>query len=119
MKRATCLSVLLLAALTCTTQPMDANRERCAEHPLFAALAASGGRTLGVVVTLRPAEGVAPAALQRRLLAELQDAEHTVLRRSDNFPIITLAVGEEAFCRVVTSDLVESVERDSPEPTTP
>ncbi len=103
---------LLVTAFTCTTEPTTDSQERCEDHPLHAELIAADGATLRVVVTLAQESGDDPATLQDRLLEELRGSQHEIVRRSVNFPILTLVVGEDALCRLVSSALVTSIERD-------
>lgn len=107
---------LLLAAFSCMTQLMSESERQCEDHPLHASLRAADDRTLRVIVALVADAAESVAQRQDRLLTALRGTEHTVLRRSDNFPIITLAVSEAAFCRLVASPLVHAIQRDVPEP---
>jgi hypothetical protein len=116
MPRRTLLLLLLSLTLACAPQPMHQDDERCDNHPLHAELSASENGTLRIVVTLVQQGSEEVATLQDRLLEELQGTRHEVLRRYDHFPIMALMVGEDAFCRLVVSPLVESVQKDEAEP---
>jgi hypothetical protein len=103
---------LAFAGLSCTTQPVGESRQRCEDHPLHASLRTAHSPPLHVVVTLAT-DGAAPAPrIQDRLLATLEGTDFTVLRRPDNFPVLTLRVAEDAFCRLVASTLVVGIELD-------
>jgi hypothetical protein len=110
------LPLLLVGAATCTTQPMSETGIRCEDHPLHPRLRATENHTLNVIVTLADGRDDDVQRLRGRLDALLEGAEHQVLRRYDNFPIVTLRVGEEAFCRLVASALVRAIQQDVPEP---
>jgi hypothetical protein len=110
------LPLLFVGAATCTTQPMSETGIRCEDHPLHPTLRAAENHTLNVIVTLADDRDDDVQRLQGRLDALLEGAEHQVLRRSDNFPIVTLRVGEEAFCRLVASALVKAIQQDVPQP---
>lgn len=103
-------------ALSCSVQPTGESMQRCDEHPLYSRLVESEDSSLRVIVTLDTAEVAEAAQRQDRLLAQLEGTNYDVIRRSSNFPIITLRVREDAFCRLVTSTLVAAIQQDVPEP---
>jgi hypothetical protein len=111
----TALPFLLVGAATCT-QPLSESAMRCEDHPLHSRLQAAENQTLNVTVTLEDAEDTDVQRLQDRLVALLQGTRHEVLRRSDNFAIVTLSIGPDAFCRMVGSALVKAIQEDVPEP---
>lgn len=120
MLRSTLLLLLplVITASGCTTDPTTNSQARCEDHPLHAELIATDDATLRVIVTLAHESSDDPATLQDRLLEELKGSQHEIVRRSDNFPILTLLVGEDALCRIVGSTLVASIERDEADPPT-
>jgi hypothetical protein len=103
-------------AASCSTQPTVESVQRCDEHPLYSRLVESGDGRLRVIVTLDTAQADEAAQLQDRLLLQLEGTDYNVVRRSTNFPIITLSVREDAFCRLITSPLVATIQQDVPEP---
>jgi len=109
------LPLLLVGPATCTTQPMRETEIRCEDHPLYPRLRAAENQTLSIVVALGDGDDDVQR-LQGRLDVLLEGAEHQILRRSDNFPIVTVRVGEDAFCRLVSSSLVKAMQQDVPEP---
>ena len=113
------LPILLTCfAYGCSLRPMSDDHAACLHHPLFQELMTTDGDVLQVIITLtgEPADDV--ARLQDRLLNELEGTEHQVVRRYDNFPILTLQVGEAALCRLVASPLVETIKVDEDVPPT-
>ena len=116
MLRHTLLLPALLLTMGCSPQPLAATEASCEDHPVYTDLVATGGSTLEVIVALVHDQRDNVTDLQDRLLAELEGTEHEIVRRSRNFPIITLSVGEAAFCRLVTSPLVEGMQENAPEP---
>lgn len=115
----TLLPLLLVGAATCTAHPMSETGIRCEDHPLHPRLLAAANHTLRVIVTLGDDRDDDVQRLQDRLVALVEGTEHQVLRRYDNFPIVALSVGEEAFCRLVASTLVKAIQEDVPEPPGP
>lgn len=113
------MPLLLTMALTCIAQgcTLSDDHAACSAHPLFQELVADQG-TLQVIVTLsgEPTETVTD--LQDRLLNELEGTELEVVRRYDNFPLLTLRVGAAALCRLLASPLVEAIQVDGDEPPT-
>lgn len=106
----TLLPLLLMTA--CSTPQTTEISERCAAHPLHADLRASAGQSLRILATLNaPADGDV-AGRQDALLKELEGTDYTLVRRPENFAVLALSVREEAFCRVVTSELVQAVQKD-------
>lgn len=111
MKRSTVL-VTLLVMTGCSAPQTTEISERCEAHPLHADLRASAGQSLRIIATLdAPTDGDV-AKRQDALLTELEGTDYTVVRRPENFAILALSVREEAFCRVVTSELVQAVQKD-------
>jgi hypothetical protein len=116
------IPLLLAIALTCfaygcTPRTLGVDLVACSAHPIYDELLANDG-TLRVIVTLsgEPADGVAD--LQDRLLGELEGTDVEVVRRYESFPILALRVSEAAFCRLVASPLVETIEVDEADPPT-
>jgi hypothetical protein len=121
MLRPTLASMLLplvFGAVACAILPVGPAQGEapCTEHAWYADLAASTDSGLRVVVLLVREPSATVGQLQDRLLLALEGTEYELLRRSDNFPIVTLWVGEDAFCRLTASPLVEGMQRDDPEP---
>jgi len=114
--RMTLMFLLIVGSTACSSPPMSEAGMRCEDHPLHPRLLATANQTLHVIVTLGDDLDDNVERLQDRLDALLEGAQHQVLRRSDSFPIVTLRVGEEAFCRLAASALVQAMQEDVPEP---
>jgi hypothetical protein len=54
--------------------------------------------------------------LQDRLLDELRGTDVDVVRRYEMRPQLALRVDEPALCRLLVSELVRALQRDTPEP---
>jgi hypothetical protein len=67
---------------------------------------------LPVLVSLAVREDEQLEAVQDLVLTDLEGTSFTLRRRMRNTPLIALAVGNEAFCLLVTHDRVTQVERD-------
>jgi hypothetical protein len=119
---------MILSGFTCTS--LANVPEDCPDTPLLENLRQEG--SLRLIVTLagdfvpETELGETEAEEQRRRIAELQDqliaelagTETEVLRRFDGLPLLVLVVDEPALCRLLTSELVQSVEPDDAVPPT-
>ena len=113
------LLALAFGAVACATLPVGPSQRQgvCADHAWYADVTAAPEPGLQLVILLVREADEDVRQLQDRLLLALEGTAYELVRRSDNFPIVTLRVGEDAFCRLIASPLVEGMQRDEPETT--
>lgn len=119
---------LPLVTMACTVGPDNAALSPCPADPLRDEVTMEGH--LRILVTLemdavreseldaveRARQRQAISDLQERLLDELHGTDTEVVRRYELRPQLALRVDEPALCRLLVSDLVRTIQRDTPEP---
>ena len=115
----------MLVLQACVSGSPTQERGKCRENPLIDAV--RRGESMRVIARLvgafRSEAELNPAAIllqrqaiasqQDRVLQSLQGMSYQLIRRFVELPLLVLVVDEAALCRLLTTDLVVTVERDA------
>jgi hypothetical protein len=119
---------LSLVTMACTIGPDNAALSPCPEDPLRDEVRTEGHIRILVALEMdlvregelddveRARQRQAISDLQDRLLDELRGTDVDVVRRYEMRPQLALRVDEPALCRLLVSELVRALQRDTPEP---